>query len=119
MTLNLAAFGTMHNGAKSMRCMCLCHSESRADQREANQAGRFMEAYHHAQQASIAEFKHLGVPVTDPLEAAVACAECVNNHCPALSGRVPRGPRIIRITPPFNPYSDSQTVKPDEGEGAE
>jgi len=101
------------------RCFCPCHQESRGDQRECNHAGRFMEAYHHAQQAAIAEFKGLGASVTDAIEAASACPECVNVHCPALLGRAPRGPRIIRITPPFNPQSDSQTVKPDEGEGSE
>ena len=79
-----------------------------------------MEAYHHAQAASVAEYKGLGVSVTDPVEAAAACADCLNTHCPALSSKAPRGPRIIRVTPPFNPNSDSQQVnKPDEGEGAE
>lgn len=102
-----------------MSCKCLCHQEHRGDQREANAAGRFMEAYHHAQAASVAEYKGLGVPVSDPLEAAVACAACLNSHCQALSSKRPREPRIVRITPPFNPSSDSQTVKPDEGEGAE
>jgi hypothetical protein len=79
-----------------------------------------MEAYHHAQQAAIAEYKRLGVPVSDALEAAAACPECLNEHCAALSTRVPRGPRVIRVQPPFNPNGDSQRVrKPDEGEGAE
>ena len=78
-----------------------------------------MEAYHHAQEAAIAEYKGLGVSVSDPVAAVFACSVCLNHHCPALSGHVPRGPRIVRITPPFDPNSDSQTVKPDEGEGAE
>jgi hypothetical protein len=103
-----------------VRCLCPCHSEHRADQREANHASRYMEAYHHAQAASVAEYKGLGASVSDPLEAAVACADCLHAHCPALSSKAPRGPRIIRVTPPFNPNSDSQQVnKPDDGEGAE
>ncbi|MGN6205999.1 hypothetical protein [Humibacter sp.] len=78
-----------------------------------------MEAYHHAQAAAMAEYKNLGVPVTDVLEAAIACPFCIDAHCPALSSKQPRGPRIIRVHPPFNPNSDSQQVKRDEGEGAE
>jgi len=64
-----------------------------------------MEAYHHAQAAAVAEFKNMGVPVSDPLEAAVACPDCLSAHCPALSSR---GPRIIRVQRPFDPNSDSQ-----------
>ena len=67
-----------------------------------------MEASHHAQAAAVAEFKGLGASVTDAIEAASACPDCLNVHCPALLGRVPRGPRIIRIHRPFDPNSDSQ-----------
>ena len=80
-----------------------------------------MEAYAHAQNARDAEAEGLGVSVTDVLEAGVACPDCLNDHCPALLGRVPRGPRIIRIRPPFNPHSDSQTSADGntDSEGAE
>jgi len=100
-------------------CRCRCHCDAKADQRDALDDDRPMDAYDYAQQAALWEFKGQGAAVHDVIEAAAACPDCLNDHCPALLGRVPRGPRIVRIRPPFNPQSDSQTVTPDEGEGAE
>ena len=101
------------------RCLCSCHSEHRANQREAMAEERYADAYDAAQQAALYEFKGQGASVTDAIEAVTACPDCLNDHCPALLGRVPRGPRIIRIRPPFNPHSDSQASGNTNSEGDE
>jgi len=90
-------------------CHCLCHQEYRGNQREANHAGRFMEAFTWAQHAA----KYTPVSDSDPVSAAQACPLCVNQHCAAL--RTPRGPTIPLWQ--ADGYTDSSPYK-DEGTGS-
>lgn len=44
---------------------------------------------------------------TDALEAAMASGcRCLPNHCPALSSRRPRAPRIVRVWTDASPQAD-------------
>jgi hypothetical protein len=74
------------------RCDCLCHHEWRGEQRAAAHAGRFLAAFEFAQMA--AKVNGAGVEDADVLEAAVACAACLAQHCEALRTH-PRRPRIV------------------------
>jgi hypothetical protein len=79
------------------RCHCRCHNWPRGTQRACSHDGNYMTAFDWAQRASVWDAMANGVDATDPLEAVMACAACLNAHCPALSGRpfpiVPRQPR--------------------------
>lgn len=71
-----------------------------------------MTAFDWAQRASIWEY-HMGdgVNTADPMEAALACPDCINDHCDALSGR-PNAPRIVKR------YVPSEWVDPPRSDDA-
>ena len=67
------------------RCLCPCHQEARGNYNEAAQRQDYPAILIYSRIETV----NVNVPVEtdDALEAAVACPECVNRHCPALLSR--------------------------------
>lgn len=86
-------------------CLCECHQESRGNYKEARQRDDFPAAVLLARVDTV----NTTVPVEthDPLEAAVACRLCRDNHCAALSSLAQ--PRAVAEwkDPGFPPPADS------------
>jgi hypothetical protein len=87
-------------------CLCSCHNERRANQRAEHHLGRYMHAFEQAQKATVWEHRGEGVEDKDPVAAVWACATCLNDHCAALSGRVPLRPPREQA----DGYTDSYTL---------
>lgn len=97
-------------------CICPCHNVHRGTQRAAQQMGKYMKGFTHADRAN--HWDALGCARgEDAVEAALASGcPCIDEHCAALLTPAPsRGPMIVRR---FDPTSESQ-ADGDTGEGAE
>ena len=82
-------------------CLCECHQEARGNYKEARQRNDFPAAVLLARVDTV----NTTVPVEthDPLEAAVACRLCLNNHCHALSSLAQPKPTEPWEDPPIHP----------------
>lgn len=64
-------------------CLCTCHRSAKANWREEVQREHYLTAIGMAEAANVVRFAE----AADPIEAASACNECLNNHCSALLER--------------------------------
>lgn len=85
--------------------MCSCHNGARGDYKEARNGNDYAAVVLLARVETVNAL----VPVesADPLEAAVACRLCVNNHCEALSSLAQPKQRSEWTDPSFPPPADS------------
>lgn len=83
-----------------LHCHCTCHRGALADFRALFQEGRFVEA-HKMSRGILDNWE--GVDVRDILEAAAACPDCIDRHCPALMVRREKREQARWVDPPLMP----------------